>query len=368
MNAARRTFGAKTLAGEYYTSRDVYAAEAERIFRRSWLCVARESEIAAPGDYLLVELDGENLILLRDQNGKARCYYNVCRHRGTRLCEQAQGNVGRALACPYHAWTYDLEGRLVAAPNMRDVEGFRLADYPLKAVAAATWEGFVIINLSDSPAPFEVVFEPLIGRFRSWRLAELISVRKLAYVVNANWKLIFQNYNECYHCPRVHPCLNALTPFKSAANDLEEGRFLGGPMLLAEGVETMSRDGRLCGDIFPDLVAEDRRRVYYFSIFPTLFLSPHPDCVLVHRIERVSIGATRVVCEFLFPPSSTAKPDFDPRPAVEFWDEVNRQDWRVCELSQQGVTSRAYEPAPYSHLESIVAAFDRCYLRELERI
>jgi Rieske 2Fe-2S family protein len=141
--------------------------------------------------------------------------------------------------------------------------------------------------------------------------------------------------------------------------------FLGGPMRFAEGVESNSESGRACGVPFAGLDPHERRRVYYYSLFPTMFLSPHPDYVLVHRIERLGVAQTRVVCELLFPPEAVARPDFDPTPAVNFWDETNRQDWRVCELSQQGVSSAAYAPGPFSNLESIVAAFDAHYLQVL---
>ncbi len=366
MSETRHAQGGKTLEPKYFAADEIYKCETERTFGPSWLCVGRASEAAAPGDYFLANVEGESLIVLRGRDGAVRCFFNVCRHRGTRLCESSRGNAGKAIVCPYHGWAYDLQGRLIAAPNMRDVEGFELSQFPLQAAATAVWEGFVLVNLAAAEVPFEQAWAPLLGRFAAWRLPELEQVGRLEYLVQANWKLIFQNYSECYHCPRVHPALNVLTPFASAANDFQEGPFLGGPMQLAEGAESMSRDGRACGAVFPDLSQEDRRRVYYYSLFPTMFLSPHPDYVMTHRIERVDRKTTRVICDFLFHPASIARPGFDPEPAWAFWDQVNRQDWRVCELSQQGVLSRAYEPAPYSNLESMVAAFDRHYRERLE--
>ncbi|MBW3597396.1 MAG: aromatic ring-hydroxylating dioxygenase subunit alpha, partial [Planctomycetes bacterium] len=306
-----------------------------------------------------------SFLLFRHHDSRVRGFYNVCRHRGSRLCQSGAGTLPRAICCPYHGWTYDLEGRLIEAPHMEGVAGFDPADYGLKPVAAETWEAFLFVNLASDPVPLHETFAPLADRLRDWRLGELISVRQVVYDVRANWKLIFQNYNECYHCPRVHPRLNALTPFTSARNSLMSGPILGGPMMLAEGIETMSTGGRMCGPPLPGLGDADRRSVYYYSVFPTMFLSPHPDYVLVHRIERRGVSDTRVVCDFLFHPSAAEQPGFDPEPAVAFWDEVNRQDWRVCELSQQGVASRSYEPAPYSNLESMVAAFDQCYLERL---
>ncbi len=362
MNQRHTSQNSKTLDAKFYNSLEIYQLETERIFERHWLCVGRLSEVAQPGDYFLRELNGESLIVIRGHDGEVRCFYNVCRHRGTRLCEAASGCAGKAIRCSYHGWTYDLTGQLIAAPYMDRANEFDRSAYPLKAVSVATWEGFLFVNLSDSPVPLLESVGPFVGRFSDWTLEELVPSDQLHYVVQANWKVIFQNYNECYHCPRIHPHLNQLSSYDSASNDLDHGPLLGGPMKLAEGVETMSSTGRACGDIFPKLNDKDRRRVYYFSIFPTMFLSPHPDYVLVHRIERITTDSTRVVCDLLFHPSSTTKPEFDPTLAVEFWDQVNRQDWRVCELSQQGIKSRAYEPGPFSNLESIVAAFDHHYL------
>lgn len=353
------------LAARYFTSREIYDLESTRIFQRQWLCVGRAADTAAPGDYRLVELEGESLILLCDQDRQLRGFYNMCRHRGARLCESAEGKLGRAICCPYHGWTYDLQGRLIDAPGMAGAASFDAAAFPLKEVAAEVWEGFVFVNFHTEPFPFAAAWAPLAGKFRDWRLDELAVVRRIEYVVQANWKLVFQNYNECYHCPRVHPALNLLTPARSATNDLSSGPFLGGPMELTAGAATMSLGGRSCGDVFPNLNPADRRRVYYYSLFPTMLLSPHPDYVLVHRVQRLDISATRVTCELLFHPDSIRKPTFDPAPAITFWDQVNRQDWRVCELTQQGVTSRSYAPAPYSPRETMVAAFDQHYLHHL---
>jgi Rieske 2Fe-2S family protein len=354
--------GAKTLSRDYYESADVYDRETGRIFRRHWLCAGRAAEVAVPGSFLLFEIDGESLIVLRDGIGDVRGFYNVCRHRGTRLCEETRGSLGKTICCPYHSWTYDLRGELVAAPKMKDVAGFSRSDYPLHPVGTAVWEGFLFVNLSPDAVPIDVAFQPVKDRFAGWSLSELVSVARHEYEVRANWKMLFQNYSECYHCPRIHPALNALSGFTSAKNDLESGAFLGGPMQLAEGVDSMSTTGRACGELFAGLNPEDRRRVYYYSLFPTLLVSPHPDYVLTHRIERRGVDRTRVVCEFLFQPDVASRPGFDPSPAVEFWDMTNRQDWHACELSQAGVSSRAYVPGPYSNLESTVAAFDRHYL------
>ena len=157
--------GARTLAGRYYTAPEVFADEQERIFRRHWICVGRDATLAAPGDYFLVEVAGESIIILRDQSGERRAYYNVCRHRGTRLCEATTGRLSETIQCPYHAWTYALDGRLIGAPHMNEVEGFDKKSYPLHRVALQEWAGFLFVNLDPHAVTAEQWFAPLHGRF-----------------------------------------------------------------------------------------------------------------------------------------------------------------------------------------------------------
>src|SRR5260370_24110079 len=227
--------GARTLRGRYYTAPEVFAEEQERIFRHNWVCVGRDAALAGPGDYRMVEIAGESIIVLRDQSGSARAYYNVCRHRGTRLCEAPTGRLAETIQCPYHAWTYALDGRLIGAPHMHEVEGFDKKAYPLHAVALAEREGFLFANLDPQATPggaggAREWFAPLRGRFSNYNLPALRTVRHIEYDVKANWKLILQNYNECLHCPTIHPELSTKLPYTSGANDLVEGPFLGGYM------------------------------------------------------------------------------------------------------------------------------------------
>ncbi len=362
MNKSRNARGSRTLPRQYYVSPEIYQLESDRIFSGQWLCVASADDVREAGSFLLVEIEGESLILARDADERVRCFYNVCRHRGALVCQQPRGSSVKSFSCPYHAWSYDLTGRLIAAPHMEECEDFSKSDYSLNAVATAIWEGIVFVNFSATPVPFKQAFEPLLGKFADWAISDLVSVKQLAYTVRANWKLLFQNYSECYHCPRVHPALNAMSAFQTASNDLLSGPFLGGPMQLADGVESMTGDGRACGRILPGLSETDRRRVYYYTLFPSVFLSPHPDYVLVHRLSRIDVETTHITCDFLFPCDVAGDARFDPTPAIEFWDQTNLQDWHVCELSQRGIASRSYAPAPYSNLESTVAEFDGHYL------
>ncbi|MGZ5537475.1 MAG: aromatic ring-hydroxylating oxygenase subunit alpha [Chthoniobacterales bacterium] len=355
--------GATTLPQRYFVSPEIFAEEQASIFSKQWICVGHQSQLAATGDYFVREVAGESVIVLRDQKQVVRAFYNVCRHRGTRLCENPTGHFS-AIQCPYHAWTYTLDGRLIGAPHMDDVPGFDKSDYSLGAVSLALWEGFIFVNLAATPTPLEEVFAPLAGKFAHWNLPQLRSARRIAYDVRANWKLIFENYSECYHCPGVHPMLSKVSPYDSAENDLCEGPFLGGFMSITKGA-SLTMSGKACARPVGDMKGEDHARVFYYSIFPNMLLSLHPDYVMLHRLWPQSPGQTLIDCDWLFHPDAFARDDFHPEDAVEFWDVTNKQDWHVCELSQQGIASRAYRPGPYSPRESIPAAWDREYLRHV---
>ena len=362
--AETSTAGARALPQQYFVSPQVFAQEEDRIFSTHWLCVGHQSQLPNSRDYFVQEVAGESLIIVRDQTENIRGYYNVCRHRGTRICEEASGRFGEVIRCPYHAWSYSLDGSLVGAPHMDAVDGFDKADYSLHAIPLALWEGFIFVNLDPNCVPLPKAFAPLSGKFTHWNLPQLRSARRIEYTVCANWKLIFENYSECYHCPLVHPALSKLTPYDSAENDLCEGPFLGGFMPITKG-NSLTVSGNACALPVGDIRTEDHHRVFYYSIFPNMLLSMHPDYVMVHQIWPQSPHRSAIRCDWFFNPDAFGRADFHPEDAIEFWDITNRQDWHVCELSQQGIASRAYQPGPYSPRESIPAAWDREYLRAL---
>ena len=357
----------RTLPRAYYTSESLYEEEAERIFARRWVCVGRAEQAARPGDYFLADVAGESLIVVRDPEG-LHAFFNVCRHRGTRLCEQPSGRLAGTIQCPYHGWTYGLDGRLLGAPHMVGAEGFDKAEFPLHEAALGAWDGFLFANLQPHPPALEAALAPLAGKFAAWRLGELRALRRVEYDVRANWKLFFQNFSECYHCPRIHPELTRLSDYRSGANDLVEGPILGGYMTIDPSGDSLTLSGRAaCPQPVGPLGRDDLRRVYYYSVFPNLFLTLLPDYAMWHTLWPVATDRTRVVCEWLFPAEAAASPAAGPEDAIAFWDRTNRQDWHVCELAQQGVSSRAYTPGPYAVQESLLAAFDRELLTALGR-
>ena len=207
------------------------------------------------------------------------------------------------IQCPYHAWTYGLDGRLIGAPHMDQMEGFEKAEHSLHAVNLAIWEGFIFVNLAKKPTPLEERFAPLAGKFSHWNLPKLRSARRIEYDVRANWKLIFENYSECYHCPGVHPALQKLTPYDLAENDLCEGPFLGGFMPITKG-RSLTMTGNACSLPVGDIKGEDNHRVFYYSIFPNMLLSMHPDYVMVHQVWPQSPERTLILCDWFFHPEA----------------------------------------------------------------
>jgi phenylpropionate dioxygenase-like ring-hydroxylating dioxygenase large terminal subunit len=351
--------GARTLPARFYTDPALLEAELHGLFGTMWFYAGRSEEIERPGQFVIRELNGSNIVVTRNAGGEVRAFHNVCRHRGTRICAETAGQFSGSIQCPYHAWTYDLDGQLIGAPHMDEVPHFRKGNYPLLQVHADEWDGHLFLNLSERPAPLRDQLGALIEKFRPWRMQELRLGKRIVYDVKANWKLIIQNYNECLHCPNLHPALNKLSHYLSGENEPLSQSYMGGVMDLRPGIETLSMDGTCPRSFLPGLSSGDRRRVYYYCIFPNLMLSLHPDYMLTHALWPIAPDRTINVCEWHFQASELARADFNPFDCVDFWDMTNKQDWYVCELSQAGISSPAYVPGPYSNREDLLYAFDR---------
>ena len=362
--------GSRTLPRASFVSPEVFADEQERIFGRMWNCAGRASALPNAGDYMVRTIAGESIIIVRTRGGELRAYFNVCRHRGTRLCEAASGQLSETIQCPYHAWTYTVDdGQLIGAPHMNEVEDFDKKLYGLHRARIAEWEGFIFINVGDEPQAFDEAFAPMIGRLARYGLPGLEVGHHVRYEVKANWKLVFQNYSECLHCPMIHPELAVVLPYQSGANDLTEGPFLGGYMEIREPHESATMSGRACGRIVsPALLADEhRQRAFYYTLMPNMLLSLHPDYVNYYVLHPVSADRTIVESEWMFHPETLQDRTSNIQDAIEFWDVTNRQDWHIVEESQIGVSSRRYTPGPYSPRESMPAAWDREYARLMAR-
>ena len=356
-----------TLPRRFYTDPEFYRTELERFYFRRWICAGRADQIPNAGDYFTRSLGGESVIVTRDAGGEIHALFNVCRHRGTRLCDQADGQFAGRIQCPYHNWTYDLAGRLLAAPHMPP--GFCKDDYPLHAAGCEVWDGNIFVRLGQAwrSGTLAAQLEDLPARFAAWRMHELRLGRRIVYDVKANWKLIILNYNECLHCPNLHPALNKLHHYLDAENVAPTACYCGGAMGFRDGVETMSIDGRQRRDCLPGLDEKQRQQVLYYAVYPNLLLSLHPDYVMTHTLWPRAHDRTEIICEWHFHPRELAKPDPQIDDAVGFWDTTNREDWWISEQSQLGISSRVYAPGPYSEREELLWSFDEIVRREAAR-
>ena len=303
---------------------------------------------------------------MRNNNDKIIAHYNVCRHRGTRICNHNSGQFSKSIQCGYHGWTYDLNGDLIGAPHMDAVTNFNKDNYSLHHVALKEWEGFIFINLSNKPSNFEIYFSPILNRFKQWNISTLKTLETKRYDVEGNWKLVIQNYCECYHCPILHPDLAAIHNYMGGRNDLYEGPFLGGYMDFNKNKDSITKNGELCSPILPELEEKNKKRVYYYSIFPNMLLSLHPEYVMFHTVWPDGNKKSIVECSWLFEEDVINSNKYQPEDAINFWDMTNKQDWYISELSQLGIQSKKYSPAPYSGQESLLAAFDSYYLKQFK--
>jgi len=243
--------GSKTLPRNYYTQPDILRQEFINIFQNNWICIGRNSDLTDKGQYITVQLGDESAIVLKDKKDEIKAFFNVCRHRGTRICNNQEGKFSNTIQCPYHGWTYDLNGKLVGSPHMEKINDFKKIDYPLFPIQIKEWEGFIFINLSKNPSEFKLEYKPLINRFSEWGINDIEIYKSKVYNVNCNWKLIIQNFSECYHCPMIHKSLSEITSYLGGRNDLVSGPFLGGYMEMNS--ESITIDGKLCGPIFKNL-------------------------------------------------------------------------------------------------------------------
>ena len=334
--------------------------ELDQIFR-GWVVAAHVTAVDEPGKFIVRQLGTDSVVIIAGEDGTPRAFLNVCRHRGAQLVEESEGQVRKRLRCPYHAWSYDLDGELRAAPHMDGVEDFDHSCNGLLGVRLAVVGGLVLIDLSgEAPDPTDHVGE-LIEHLDRYRLTDLQRAGDTTYEVNANWKGIAENYNECLHCPGVHPELNALSHYMSGEEVIGDGSWCGGSMTLREDASTMAlEDAGHTSDRPPieGLTEEQANTVLYFALFPNALVSLHPDYVMLHTLWPQAPGHTHVTCEWFFEPATMARDDFDPSDAIGFWDMVNKQDWYVCELQQKGVGTRNYTAGRYSAEEVDVHAFD----------
>jgi Rieske 2Fe-2S family protein len=346
-----------TLPSEAYTSESVFRWELDHFFDRTWVCVGRSEDLRSPGDQRAVAVGFESALLTRDEEGGLHAFYNVCRHRGHELLEAGCGTSQKFIRCPYHAWAYGLDGALAGAPGFGKLAGFDRDGYSLVPLSIVEWHGWLFANASGDAPAFGDHIGNLGELIKNHRPEELVAGARHDYEVAANWKVITENYHECYHCSVIHPEFSRVSPPTSSLNLEPEGLWVGGPMDLAEGTQTMSLSGESQAPTLPHLAEGQERKVYYFGLFPNLLLSVHPDYIMTHRLRPLAPDRTAIECEWLFSREAVEAEGFDPSYASDFWDITNRQDWRACEGVQRGVSSRGYRQGPLSPREDAVYQF-----------
>jgi glycine betaine catabolism A len=335
-----------TLPGRAYTDPAVFGREQEMIFERLWFCAARSAEIAQPGSFRVVPVGRESVLIVRGRDGALRAFLNVCRHRGSRLCAEESGQVRRNLRCGYHAWTYDLDGRLVAAPNLAKMADIDRDAYGLIRVGLREWLGYAWVCVADEPPSFEdTVIADVTGRLGDpaaighYRTGELAVGRRITYQVAANWKLIIENFMECYHCATIHPELTRVLP--EFARGYSAQYYVGHGAAFADGAEAFTMTGAGGFGRLPDVSPDQDRRYFAITVRPQVFLNLVPDHVIVHRMFPLAADQTAVACDWLFD-AAVVEAGRDLVPSVELFDRVNRQDFQACELTQLSMGSRAY--------------------------
>lgn len=365
------------LPREHYVDDATHRVERERVLLREWTCVGRLDQLGLtePGSAALlperlavVDLLGESVLVTTTADGAVHAHYNVCRHRGSQVVPVEPGApapapcAAKSLRCPYHSWTYALDGTLLHAPHTDDVP---LPAFALHAVAAATWGGWLWLNGSAEPtAALLEAIAPVPENVRRYPLDTLVVGRRLRYEVAANWKVIAENYNECYHCGPVHPELSRLVPaFAGGGADLDWEN--GVPH--REGAWTFTMSGTSDRAPFPDLDEHERVRHKGELVYPNLLLSLSAEHAAAFVLRPLAVDRTEVTCDLLFAADEAARPTFDPSDAEELWDITNRQDWRICESVQRGMSSRSYRDGWYAPMEDASLDIRRWLLSRFER-
>ncbi|WHM39770.1 aromatic ring-hydroxylating dioxygenase subunit alpha [Streptomyces sp. BPTC-684] len=336
----------ETLPGRFYCDPAVFAREQERIFEALWFCAVRAADLDRPGAFRTVQVGRENVLVVRTREGALRAFLNVCRHRGARVCAEESGTVRRTLQCPYHAWTYDLEGRLVAAPNLARMPDVDREERGLLRVALREWLGYAWVCLAEEPPSFE---DTVVGAaterlgdpaaVERYRAAELALGRRISYDVGANWKLIVENFMECYHCATIHPELTHVLP--EFAKGFAAQYYVGHGAEFARGAEGFTVDGGAGFGRLAGLADAQDRRYYAITVKPQVFVNLVPDHVIVHRMFPLAVDRTVVECDWLYAPEVVAS-GADVSRSVELFHRVNVQDFEACERTQPAMDSRAY--------------------------
>jgi glycine betaine catabolism A len=368
-----------TLPASLYFDPSHYQRELSRIWYRNWIYVCRSSDIATPRTFRTLELGNQSIFVVRGEDGVARAFHNTCRHRGAALCREAAGRFGATgIVCPYHSWRYSVRGELLQTTSVQPGDGFDARDFPLYALPVTERLGFVFAALTPEPPPFEATFDLPLERLASWGLEDLLVGHRLHKTIQCNWKVFWENYNECLHCPGVHPRLAQLVPIYGRAllerrddphwrdhADDDDPRYGGG---LRRGAESWTIDGQPVGVPFPGLSAEERKEGHlYLTALPSVFVVAHLDYVRIVRLLPLGPERTDMSIEFLFLKETLQDPERDIMKAVEFTNIVMSEDAGICEVNQRGLHALPHEQGVLMPEEYAIRQFHDWVRAELNR-
>jgi glycine betaine catabolism A len=354
-----------TLPGRDYHASEVFELERERIFFRRWFYVGRIDGLLEPGDFLAADVVGESVIVVRGKDGELHAFYNVCRHRGSRLCDaESAGRLRGAIKCPYHAWSYSFDGKLIGTPLLEKDEIDR-DEYGLWPVSVEEYEGFVFVHL-DKPAlglrdALAAQGDGSLVEYERFGFGGLRTARQTMTEVASNWKILVENYNECLHCPTVHPELVAVAPaYKTGAVTEPERGDWG--ITMANGGTGYTKSGTTTLPLLPGLDERDATSMYGVSVFPNMMVDMTGTVAVATRLQPRGPAHTTVFMDYLFRPEVIDAPGFDPTEVVDFSELIARQDYEVCERAQLGVSSRAFTHGVYARKDALPWHFNQSYL------
>ena len=373
------TTAVDSLPASFYFDPGHHQLEMTRIWYRNWIYVCRSSDIGTARTFRTLEVGDQSILVVRGEDRVARAFHNTCRHRGAVLCRSSQGRFPSAgIVCPYHSWRYSLRGDLVQTSSKQHGDGFDMRDFPLYHLPINEWNGFIFAALTNEPPPFGAAFDLPLNRLDDWRLGDLVAGYTLRKTIQCNWKVFWENYNECLHCPGVHPRLAQLVPLFGRAllerrddpswqdhADDDDPKYGGG---LRTGAESWSMDGKPVGVPFPGVSPEDRKAGHvYLTSVPSMFIVAHVDYVRVVRLRPLGPERTEMSIEFLFLPETLADPKRDLMNAVEFTDIVMSEDAEICELNQRGLRALPHAGGVLMPEEYAIRQFQNWVRSELTR-
>jgi len=373
------TTAVDSLPASFYFDPGHHQLEMTRIWYRNWIYICRSSDLGASRTFRTLEVGDQSILVVRGEDRLARAFHNTCRHRGAALCRTSEGRFPSAgIVCPYHSWRYSLRGELLQTSSRQHGDGFDRRDFSLYSLPVSEWNGFVFAALTNEPPPLSAGFDLPLNRLDDWQLGELVVGHTLRKTIQCNWKVFWENYNECLHCPGVHPRLAQLVPLFGRAllerrddpswqdhADDDDPKYGGG---LRTGAESWSMDGKPVGVPFPRVGPEDRKAGHvYLTCVPSMFIVAHVDYVRVVRLRPLGPERTEMSIEFLFLPETLADPKRDLMNAVEFTNIVMSEDAEICELNQRGLRALPHAGGVLMPEEYAIRQFQNWIRSELSR-